>query len=78
MHVSHADEAAAFERRLATPVVTEAQAALDRCLADVHLVPVAQQLDVLQVDRLVVADAELEHEPVGQVDQVLVAHRAAA
>ena len=78
VHVGHADEAAACERRLATPAVAEAKPAHHRRVAEVHLVPVAQKLDVLQVDRLVAADAELEHEPVGKVDQVLVEHRAAA
>ena len=39
---------------------------------------VAEQLDFGQPDRVPALDPELEHEPVGEVDEVLVEHRHAA
>ncbi len=39
---------------------------------------IAQELDIRQAHRLLAANPELEHEPVCKIDEVLVAHWAAA
>src|SRR5450631_2112141 len=78
MHICHTNETPTRERRLATPTVAEAKPAHYRRVTEVHLVLIAQKLDVLQVDRLISTNPELEHQPVGKVNQVLVEHRAAA
>src|SRR5947209_19651937 len=72
VQVGHADEAPAGKCGLAAPAVAEAKPAHHRRVAEVHRVPIAQKLNVLQVDRLVAADAELEHEPGRKGDQVTV------
>jgi hypothetical protein len=76
--VGHAHEAPGAQRRLAAAAVAEAQLARDQGVADVELVPVGEQVDVVEPDRVLALDPELEREPVGQVDEVLVEDRAAA
>jgi len=41
-------------------------------------VPVVEQLDVGQAERVRASDPQLEHEPVGQVHKILVEHRDTA
>ena len=43
---------------------------------DVVVMPVGQELHVVEPDRVRALDTQFQHEPVGQVDQVLVEHRA--
>jgi hypothetical protein len=45
--------------------------------ASIELVPVAEQLDVGQPDRILALDAQ-RAQPVGRVDKILVEHRHAA
>src|SRR6266566_1564537 len=78
MDVGHAHEPAAAERRLTAGAVAEAQLADHRRGTDLELVPVAEQLDVGEPDRILALDAQLEHQPVGQVDEILVEHGHAA
>src|SRR5258707_1476279 len=78
VYVGHADEAPACERRLAPPAIAETKPAYHRRGAEVHLVLIAQELDIRQAHRLLAANPELEHEPVGKIDEVLVAHWADA
>jgi hypothetical protein len=42
--------------------------------ADVELVAVVEQLDVVEPDRVLALDAQLEHQPVGEVDEIFVEH----
>src|SRR6266568_1632506 len=61
MDVGHAHEPAAAERRLTAGAVAEAQLADHRRGTDLELVPVAEQLDVGEPDRILALDAQLEH-----------------
>ena len=70
--VGHADEATTAQAGLPAGPVAEAQGPGQERAADVVLVAVLEQLDVVQADRVVALDPQLEHEPVGQVDEVLV------
>ncbi|MDF2978876.1 MAG: hypothetical protein K0S40_3604 [Actinomycetospora sp.] len=76
--VGHGDETAAAQRRLAAPAVAEAELAPHRRGADVVGVAVVEHLDVVEADRVLAVDAQLEDQPVRQVDEVLVEDRAAA
>jgi hypothetical protein len=76
--VSHADEATAAQRCLPAGPVAEAQFAHHHGGVDVQLMPVGQVLDVADAHRLLALDDQLEHEPVRQVDQILVEHGASA
>ncbi len=76
--VRHAHEAPAAQGRLAPAAVAEAQRPADHGDADVVLVAVLEQLDVADADRVLALDAQLQHEPVGKVDEVLVEDRPAA
>jgi hypothetical protein len=78
MDIGHAHEATATQRRLPPDAVTEVQRSADDRMADVDLVPVVDQLDVLQADGVLALDPQLEHQPVRQVDQILVEHGEAA
>ena len=76
--VSHGHEPAAAQRRLAANPVAEPQFALDQRKPHVVGVSVAQQLHGVEPDRVLTFDPQLQHEPVGEVDQVLVVHGAPA
>jgi hypothetical protein len=76
--VRHAHEPPAAQRGLAPAAVAEAQLAADHRDADVILVAVVEQLDVADADRVLALDTQLQHEPVGQVDEVLVEDGPAA
>ena len=76
--VGHAREAPAAQRRLAPAAVAEAQLADDHRGPDVVFVAVFQELDVAEADRVLVVDLELQHEPVGEVHEVLVEDRPPA
>src|ERR1022692_268027 len=78
MEVRHAHEPPAAQRRLTAGRVAEAQLADHRRAADIELMPVAEQLDVGEPDRILALDAQLKHQPVGQVDEILVEHGHAA
>src|SRR5260370_32646095 len=78
MEVGHAHEPTAAQRRLTAGRVAEAQLADHGRGADLELVPVVEQLDIGETDGILALDAELEHQPVGQVDEILVEHRHAA
>ena len=70
-------------RRLRTVVsrprsIAEAQLAGHHATADVERVAIGQHLYVGQPDRVLALDPQLEHRPVGQVDQVLIDHRDAS
>ncbi len=76
--VRHAREAPAVQRRLAAAAVAKAQPPDDHRQADVVLVRVVEQLDVVEADRVLVLDLELQDEPVGEVDEILVEDRPPA
>ena len=78
MRVGHADEPAAGQRCLPTGPVTKAKGPPDRGAADVELVTVAEQFDVGEPDRVLTFDAQLQDEPVRQVDEVFVEDGQAA
>ena len=75
--MGHAHEAAAAQHRLPAGAVTEAQHPLHHRQPDVVRVLVGDQFDVVEPDRFPALDAQLEHQPVRQVDKVLVQDRAA-
>ena len=77
VRVGHAHKPTAGQRRLAAGAVPKANQAARYRPAQVHAVAVVQQLDVGQADRVLALDPQLEHQPVGKVDEVLVAHRHA-
>ena len=70
--VGHADEATTAQAGLPPGQVSEAHRPGEERVANVVLVAVLEQFDVVQADRVVALDPQLEHEPVGQVDEVLV------
>ena len=72
VHIGHADEPPAPQRRLTAAAVAEPHLPADRRTADVELVPVVERLDLGEPDRGLALDPQLEHEPVRQVDEVLV------
>ena len=72
--VGHADEATTAQARLPPGPVPEAHRPGEERVANVVLVAVLEQLDVAQADRVIALDPQLEHEPVGQVDEILVEH----
>ena len=74
--VGHAHEPTTLQGRLTAREVPEAQLASHQRMPDVVVVPVGQELHVVEPDRVRALDAQFQHEPVGQVDQVLVVHRA--
>ena len=75
VHVGHAHEPPAPQRRLPPGPVAEAQCTHDHRVPDVELVPVLEQLHLPETHRVLTVDAQLQHEPVGEVHQVLVQHR---
>src|ERR1019366_9045836 len=77
MDVGHAHEPPAAQRRHPAGAVAETQLADHRRGADLKLMPVAEQLDVGEPDRILTLDTQLEHQPVGQIDEILVEHRHA-
>ena len=74
--VGHAHESTTPQGRLTAREVPETQLASHQRMPDVVVVPVGQELHVVEPDRVRALDAQFQHEPVGQVDQVLVVHRA--
>jgi hypothetical protein len=76
--VGHADETLADQCGLPCCLVPEADRPGHRRGPDVVLMPVVQDFHAVQAERIVVLDPQLEHQPVRQVDQVLVEHRATA
>jgi hypothetical protein len=78
VHVGHAHEPAAAQRRLTSGAVAEAQLADDHRGADVELVAIIEQLHITEPERVPALDAQLEHQPVRQVHQVLVEHGTTA
>ena len=76
--VGHADESTAAQHGLAACPVAEPDASLHRRRLDVVAVPVAQQVNVVQPDRVPTLDSQLEHQPVGKIHQIFVEHRASA
>ncbi len=75
VHAVHAHEAAAPQSGLPARSIPKAQLAHDQRVAEVVLVPVGEELDVAEPTGLLSLDAELEHEPIRKVDQILVGHR---
>jgi hypothetical protein len=75
VHVSHADVAARLERGLAACPVAYPQATLELGVAHVVFVAVGEELDVFSPEGLLTFYAQLEQEPVREVDQVLVQDR---
>ncbi len=78
VHVGHAHEAAALEHRLPIRPVDEAHPPEHRGRADVVRVAVLEHVDALQADRVLALDAQLEDEPVREVDEILVEDGAPA
>jgi len=78
MHVCHADEPAACQRRLPAAAVTKAEVPNNGRVPDVVFVTVVKQLDTIKRYRILAFDAQLEDQPVRQVDQILVEDRQAA
>ena len=78
VHPGHAHEPPALEARVAARSIPEAQLANHDRVARVVGMPIGEELDVAQPERLLALDTELEHEAVGQVDQVLVGNRTSA
>ena len=76
--VGHADEPAAVKRRLAAAAVAEPHMAHDGRVADVELVPVVEELDIREPDRVLPLDAELQHQPVRHVDKIFIQNGQAA
>jgi len=59
--VGHADEATTAQAGLPPGPVSEAHRPGEERVADVVLVPVLEQLDVVQADRVLALDPQLEH-----------------
>ncbi len=78
VHAVHAHEAAAAQAGLPAVPVAEGQLADHQRVPEVVHVPVGEELDVGEAERLVPVDAELQREPVREVDEVLVGHRVGA
>jgi len=78
MLIGHADEPAAGQRRLPAGAVTKAEVPKDGRVPDVIFVAVGKQLDVIDRHRFLAFDAQLEDQPVRQVDEILVQDRQAA
>src|SRR5690242_17422888 len=78
MRVGHADEAATVQRRLMALLITEREVAADGREPDVKLVAVTEQIYVGEPDHVAALDAQLEDQPVRQVDEILVEHGQAA
>src|SRR3954451_15343752 len=72
MDVRHADEAAAPQLGHTTAAIAKAQGPHGDRAPDVDLVAVRKQLDVVEPDGVFALDTELEYEPVGEVDKILV------
>ena len=77
MPVLHADEAALFPARGAAAGIAKAQRAQQQPLAQVELLTVVQHLDVVGAEPSAVLDPQHEHQPVRDVDEVLVLDRPA-
>ena len=78
VRMSHAHESSAAQRRLAPRVVAEPNRPRHQRPPQVELVAVVEQLNICQPDGVLALDPQPEHEPVGQVYEVLVEHRDAA
>jgi hypothetical protein len=68
----------AAQRRLATGAIAEPQLPRHQRVAEVVVVAVLEQLDVRQRHGLLPLHPKLQDEAVGQIDHVLVGHRAPA
>jgi hypothetical protein len=77
MLLGHAHKAAGLHGGLPARPVPNPQGALEHGLADVQLVAVREQLDIIVPDCLLTLDPHFEQEPVGEVHQVLVQDRYA-
>src|SRR5262249_41338015 len=78
VNVSHADEPAAFQRCLPATGITKPELADEGHVPDVEFMPVAEQRDIGEPDRVLALDPQHEDQPVRQVDEVLVEHGLAA
>ena len=75
--VGHAHEPAAGQPRLAAAGIAKAKRPARHRPAQVELMAVVQQLHLAEADRVLALDPQLQHQPVRQVDEVLVEHRDA-
>ena len=76
--VGHAREAPAAQGRHAVGAIAEAHLADDHRGPDVVRVPVLEQFDVAEADRVFILDLQHQDEPVREVDEVLVEDRPPA
>ena len=72
MHVAHRDQAALLERSASPLVVLEAVCSEQHAAPQIELLAIGQDLDSSGIEPVVIADAKLEREPVGEIDEVLV------
>ena len=77
VRMCHAHKPPAAQHRLTPSIVPETKLPDHHRRAHVELMAVAEQLDVRQPDRVCTLDPQLEHQPVGKVDEILIEDRQA-
>ena len=78
VRMGHAHESPAAQRRLTPGGVPEAKLAGHHRPVNVELVTVLKQLNICQPEFICALDPQLEHQPVGKIDEILVEHRQPA
>ena len=77
VHVGHRDQASLAQRGPSTLAVLETDGPREKPTLQVELLSVGQQRGGLDVEPVLVADAKIERQPVGKIDEFLVLDRAA-
>ena len=72
MHVGHRDQATLVERTAPSSTVLEANATEQHATPQIELLPIGEELELAGIEPLLVTDANLEREPVWEVDEILV------
>ena len=78
MHPTHAHEPTAPQTGLAAGAIPKSQLTSDKRVSNVVGMPVGQELDRREADRILILDTELQGETSRKVDEVLVGHRTPA
>ena len=77
VHVAHRDQAPLLERTAPPLAVLEAYAPQQHAAPQIELLAVRQELDGSRIEPVLLGDAKLEREPVGEIDEILVLDHAA-
>ena len=74
MHPTHAHEPTAPQTGLPAGAIPKSQLTPDKRVSNVVAMPVGQELDIREADRILILDTELQGETPREVDKVLVGH----